>query len=205
MAFAPFLVKAAVIAVKAFKAKTLMGSILRAGLQMGLAYGVNAVAGALSNQSVGRIDDGSQTTKWEPGTAIPRIYGGEGTGVDVTGIRLPPANVVALPGIRVDSAVIPYGYSWMCRATWTRSTNANENPVSVQIEWDNFPGFNMTRTVNAGDEIIEQIVGGTSSDSHNPEERNAQSGFRLRVGFHYSSPTEILWSDWKRGSGTFTE
>lgn len=207
MAFAPFLVKAAVIAVKAFKAKTIMGSILRAGLQMGLAYGVNAVAGALSNQSVGRIDDGSQTTKWEPGTAIPRIYGGEGAGVDVTGIRLPPANVATLPGIRIDSGVVPYAYSWMCRATWTRSTNANENPVSIQIEWDDpsFSGFNTTRTVNADVESVNSVVGGTSSDSHTPAQRLGQSDFRLRVGFHYSNPNEILWSEWKRGSGTFTE
>lgn len=210
MAFAPFLVKAAVIAVKAFKAKTLVGSILRAGLQMGLSYGVSAVAGALSSQSVGRIDDGTQTTKWEPGTAIPRIYGGEGSGVDITGIRLPPANVVPLPAIRIDNPDDDHAaFTFFLRATWTRSTNANENLTQVELVWETpeipFQDTNYYGEVFAADEGINSTVGSTVNDGNTVAIREAHSAFKLRVGFKYSDPDEILWSDWKHGSGTFTE
>lgn len=209
MAFAPFLVKAAVLAVKAFKAKTLVGSVLRAGLQMGLSYGISAVAGALSNQSVGRIDDGSQTTKWEPGTAIPRIYGGEGAGVDVTGIRLPPANVIPLPAIRVDNpSDSNAAFTFFLRATWTRSTNANVF-TRVELKWDrneiSFQNYDYVGGVPPEEESIRQVQGGTVNDSNTVAIREANSSFKLRVGFEYTDPNEILWSDWKPGFGTFTE
>lgn len=185
-----------------------MGSILRAGLQMGLAYGVNAVAGALSNQSVGRIDDGSQTTKWEPGTAIPRIYGGEGG--EISGIRLPPANVTPLPAIRIDNPnPASAAFSFFIRATWTRSTMANENSTVVELKWEpggiSYQTGEVSGTVSASAESINQSLGATTNDSNTVEERAALSSFLLRVGFQFHNPSEILWSDWKRGGGTFTE
>lgn len=201
MAFAPFLVKAAVLAVKALKAKTLMGSILRAGLQMGLAYGFNAVAGALSNNSVGRLDDGTQTTKWEPGTPIPRIYGGQGGD-----IRLPPANLTVLPSIgwELTEAIFPYIYTFRMRATWTRSTLIN-TAVDVQIEYfdPSLSGLSATVTIAAGEEESDVLVGTFAYTDITPDEMATKSSFRLRVGNRFTFPDEILWAEWKRGNGVF--